>query len=122
MPYFQDSKKIVIPGGQTATYTLPVTAPLDNLTVWVVGVQPTNGITAQPKLNGTNLGGSTVFPNTARIAGTVFLANDPAVGRRIIPMNKSPDVHEFKVTVDFTAGAAAEEVTVYAAANQLTGF
>jgi hypothetical protein len=126
MPYFQDVKVIAIPAAGIGRYTLPVTAPLDNLTIWAVGKQPValGGITAQPKLNNINYGGSTVFPTTAPVNGSVFVANNPVDGRRIIPMNRpqsgSTGSSVFVFTVDFTA-VGAEEVVVYAVADQLTG-
>ena len=125
MTFFQDAKTLTIPALGSVDYELPALAPLDNLTVWAIGPQPTNAITAQATIgdgpvNTVAFGGAVVIPNSGAVNEIVFLGNDPTDGRRLIPQNTGPSLRRpFTFKVNFAAGAVEERVTVYATANEL---
>lgn len=128
MGFFQQSERLNIATG-VATFTLKNNVALDNLTIWVVGQQPTTDITVQPQINGVNFGSSTTVTNAAgKARSIVFVANNATDGRRIIPANKGPAQQPlspqtapspFVFTLNITS-ATDEPIDVYAVGEELS--
>lgn len=111
---WRQAEQLTVPGSGNATFTLAPGRPLalHKLTLWATtGARVLAGnLTFQPRINGKNLGSSTVIASTNTVNDVVLAGDD-----NVLPAGAS-GVDPFTLDVLITNAAASDViVTVYAA-------
>lgn len=119
---WQDIKRLTVPHGGTATFTLPHQAPLERLTIWAIsGPRTITNMSFQPKINGANYGAAVTV--VGAVAAKIVLSSGGATSENnLIPYTR-PDIGStadpFTMTVVVSnAGANDEDITLMAVALQ----
>lgn len=119
-PWSQAERFTVAGTGGTATFTLNYNGILSNLTIWAVSGANLTNMSAQPQVNGVNLGSAVSFV-AAEAASVVYSSGGGTAENELLPLSApAPDAtsavpHTFTFSVLLTnSHTAAEDVTLYA--------
>jgi hypothetical protein len=117
---WQQIKKLTVPAGGTATFTLTQNAALERLTVWALsGYRTLTNMNFQVKVNGADYNTVAPVTITSDIASDVIYRSGGAFAENdlipYIPAGIKDEVDSFDFTVVCTnAGGVAETVTIIA--------
>lgn len=118
MAYWQEAKKITVPGNGTATFGFVHHAPLDRLTIWAVsGARTIANLSFQPQINGQNY--ADAVPMTGSIISALIFGSGGALkDNNLFPFRPPPyaaSLDPFDLSVLITNGDAdPADVTLYA--------
>lgn len=118
MAFWQQERKLTVPGSGTARFVLDRQAVLDRVTIWVVsGARTVANLSFQVQINRRNFN-SAVTVVGAVAADVIFQSGGAATENDLIPFRPAArrdalDDFEFSVLAT-NADAAAVEVTFYA--------